>query len=210
VDAAGNRDPSPASYTWTIDTVPPDTSLTSTPPDPHNDNTATFSFTGSDNAGGTGATGFECQVDGSGWSSCSSPYTTLSLSDSVHTFQVRAIDGADNTDATPAAYTWTIDTALPDTSLTSTPTDPDNDDTPTFTFTGEDPGGSGVTGFECQVDGSGWSSCSSPHTTAPLGDGAHTFEVRAMDKAGNRDPSPASHTWTVDTSPRIYLPFVRR
>ncbi|MHC1763418.1 MAG: putative Ig domain-containing protein [Verrucomicrobiia bacterium] len=32
-------------------------------------------------------------------------------------------------------------------------------------------------------------------------DGPHTFEVRAIDLAGNADPSPSFYTWTVDTSP---------
>jgi hypothetical protein len=200
VDEAGNPDATPASYTWTIDTVPPDTSLTSTPPDPDNDNTPAFSFTGSD-PGGSGVDGFECQVDGSGWTSCSSPHTTPGLSDGPHTFEVRAIDSAGNTDATPASYTWTIDTAPLDTSFISTPPDPDNDDTPTFSFTGSDSDGNGLAGFECQVDGSGWYSCTSPYTTASLSDGAHTVEVRAVDEAGNRDPSPVSHTWTIDTVP---------
>ncbi len=41
--------------------------------------------------------------------------------------------------------------------------------------------------------------CDSPHTTGTLGDGEHTLEVRAYDPAGNRDPTPASHTFIVDT-----------
>ena len=200
VDKAGNRDETPASQTWTIDTTTPDTSLTSTPPNPDSDNIATFTFTGSD-PGGSGVAGFECQVDGSGWANCSSPYTTPGLSDGSHTFEVRAMDNAGNTDDRPASYTWTIESGPLDTTLTSTPPNPDNDPTPTFTFSGNDSAGNGVVGFECRVDDGDWYSCTSPHTTAPLSDGAHTFAVRAVDEAGNRDPSPVSHTWTIDTVP---------
>ena len=42
-------------------------------------------------------------------------------------------------------------------------------------------------------------SCTSGHTTAALGDGPHTFEVRTIDPAGNVDPTPASRNFTVNT-----------
>ena len=38
-----------------------------------------------------------------------------------------------------------------------------------------------------------------PKTYANLPAGPHTFSVRAIDAAGNVDPSPASYSWTVDT-----------
>src|SRR5256885_10471843 len=31
-DPAGNTDPTPASYAWTVDTTPPDTTITAAPP----------------------------------------------------------------------------------------------------------------------------------------------------------------------------------
>ena len=43
--------------------------------------------------------------------------------------------------------------------------------------------------------------CSSPQPYSSLADGAHTFEVRATDPAGNTDPTPASGSFTVDTAP---------
>ena len=36
---------------------------------------------------------------------------------------------------------------------------------------------------------------------AALTDGPHTFEVRATDSVGNTDPTPATRTFTVDTTP---------
>ena len=44
-DAAGNIDTTPASYAWTLDSVPPETLITSNPPALTNSTSATFSFT---------------------------------------------------------------------------------------------------------------------------------------------------------------------
>src|SRR5205807_2039222 len=126
--------------------------------------------------------------------SCTSPHTTASLTDGSHSFDVRAIDQAGNTDPTPASHTWTVDLTAPQTTIDASTSSPSNDATPTFSFGSSEPGSS----FACRVDGGGWSSCTSPHTTAALGDGSHTFDVRATDQAGNTDATPASFTWTID------------
>ena len=64
-----------------------------------------------------------------------------------------------------------------------------------FTFSADEPGT-----FQCSVDGGAMSTCSSPATIGPLSDGAHTFQVRAIDLSGNVDASPASRSFTVDTT----------
>jgi uncharacterized delta-60 repeat protein len=92
--------------------------------------------------------------------------------------------------------TASTDTLPPDTSIDSGPAGATGDSTPTFGFSSE----AGAS-FECRVGTAAFAPCSSPHTTAALGDGQHTLEVRATDAAGNVDASPASRTFTVDTSP---------
>ena len=201
-DAATNVDASPASHTWTVDTTAPDTTLTSTPANPSASGDASFAF--SSEAGAT----FECKLDTAVFAACTSPKSYSGLSDGSHTFSVRAKDAAGNTDATPASFTWTIDTVPddttpPETTIDSGPSGLTNSPDATFTFSGDDGAGSGLAAFECQRDSGGWATCASPRSFSGLSDGAHTFEVRAVDNAGNADPTPATRTWTVDTTPPL-------
>jgi len=98
----------------------------------------------------------------------------------------------------------TIDRVAPDTSITSGPTEGStgSDSTPTFGFTGT---GSPAS-FECSVDNGAYSACTSTFTTSTLGNGAHSFRVRAKDAAGNVDATPATRNFTIsggggDTTP---------
>jgi Ca2+-binding RTX toxin-like protein len=191
-DGAGNVDASPASYTWTVDTTPPDTTITSNPSNPSS-GSVSFSFSGTDS--GTGVAGFECKLDGGSFAACTSPQNYSSLSDGSHTFQVRATDGVGNVDQTPASFTWLVDTTAPDTTITGTPPAVTGANT-SFTFTGSD-AGSGVASFECKLDGGSFAACTSPQSYTGLSAGGHTFQVRAIDAVGNVDATPASHTWTV-------------
>jgi len=107
VDAAGNVDPTPASFTWYADLIAPDTTITSVVPAP-NSTSATFTFSGTDNHSAPAALTFECKLDAGTFTTCSSPKTYTGLSVGPHTFSVRATDEAGNTDATPATQTWSI------------------------------------------------------------------------------------------------------
>jgi hypothetical protein len=106
-DAAGNASAASTSTdnTVTYDTAPPDTSITAHPANATNASWASYSFSGSD-VGGSGVASFQCQLDDGGWSGCTSPKSYAGpLSDGSHTFEVRAIDAASNTDPTPASFT---------------------------------------------------------------------------------------------------------
>lgn len=56
--------------------------------------------------------------------------------------------------------------------------------------------------YECSLDGAAWSRCDGGSRFVEVSSaGPHTFKVRALDDAGNYDPSPASVTFTSDVTP---------
>jgi hypothetical protein len=85
------------------------------------------------------------------------------------------------------------DTDPPQTSFTLRPLQQTTDRTPTFRFRSDEPRST----FQCSLDGRRFRSCSSPFTTARLARGLHVLRVRARDRAGNRDPTPARDTFRV-------------
>jgi hypothetical protein len=190
-DTAGNTDATPATATWTVDSIAPDTTITAQPTNPTNQTSATFSFISSE-AGST----FMCTIDGGVNTVCTSPTTYTGLTAGSHTFTVAAHDAAGNVDASPASYTWVIDTVAPDTTITSQPTNPTTSTTATFTFTATEAGST----FQCQLDGGAYAACTTPATYTGLANGSHTFNVKATDAVGNTDATPATYTWTVNTS----------
>jgi hypothetical protein len=151
---------------------------------------ATFDVS-SNEAGST----FACSLDGATYAACSIPKTYSALADGSHTFQVRATDTAANADPTPASYTWTIDTTPPATSIgPATPAADTSSTSATFDLISNEGGST----FECRLDGGSFATCTTPQNYTGLGDGAHVFDVRASDPAGNVDTSPASYSWTID------------
>jgi HYR domain-containing protein len=68
-----------------------------------------------------------------------------------------------------------------------------------ISFTGTDL--VGVAGFRCSMDGQPPSNCSNatPTVISNLSPGTHTFQVQAIDKSGNVDPTPATFSWVVLT-----------
>ena len=97
----------------------------------------------------------------------------------------------------PAAATPPGDTFPPDTGILKGPKKKTSKRHFKFTFGGSEPG---VT-FECQLDDGGWEACTSPHRVKGLKRGKHVFAVRAIDAAGNPDPTPADRRWKVIKPP---------
>ncbi len=107
-------------------------------------------------------------------------------------------DKAGNSAAEGVVATVKVDVTLPDTSITSAPSGTTSSTSATVDLSGTD-NLSGVAGFECQFDGAPYAPCPSTTTYDGLADGIHTLLVRATDKAGNIDNTPAQAFWTVDS-----------
>jgi hypothetical protein len=138
---------------------------------------------------------FQCRLDSAPFGSCSGPgasHTTAPLADGSYTIHVRAVDAAGNPGA-HASRTFTVDTAAPQTTITSGPTGLTNDSNPEFAFASSEISSA----FECSIDDVPFVRCGPRHTTPSLSDGSHVLHVRATDPAGNTDPTPASRAFTV-------------
>ena len=173
------------------DTTAPETTIDSGPDGTVTGAAASFTFSASE----PGAS-FECSLDSAPFAACTSPQAYAGLADGAHDFRVRATDAAGNTDATPATRSWTVDTATPETTIDSGPTGTVTTDVASFTFGASEPGAS----FECSLDSAPFTACTSPRAYSGLADGAHDFRVRAIDAGGNPDPTPATRSWTIDTT----------
>jgi hypothetical protein len=195
-DAVGNTDGSPASRTFTVDTTGPQTTFVGGPAEGEgtSDTTPTFEFSSSEVA-----STFECSIDGDAAFACESPFTLSELADGEHTFAVTATDGLNNSEGAPVVRTFTVDTAAPQTAVGAGPAEGTTtaDNTPAFAFSSDAPGST----FECSIDGGAAFDCASPYTPAALADGEHTFTVTATDSSGNRDASPTTRRFTVNTAP---------
>jgi hypothetical protein len=177
--------------TFAIDTTPPDTAVASGPSAATNDSTPEFRFDSAE------AGRFACRLYSEGGSAssapfdCASPYTAQPLADGAYVFEVAAIDSAGNQDPSPSSRSFSVDTLAPETNITVGPGQT-TADTAAFVFSSDD-----ADGFECRLDSAGWEACVSPKSYSGVTVGAHTFEVRASDAAGNLESTPPAWSWRV-------------
>ncbi len=193
---ASGPDPTPASYTWTVDTTPPVTTIDTHPADPSPGATAQFTYHAANEPGSS----FKCSLDGALASSCpTSGMTYHGLADGKHTFAVEATDGAGNQQLAPTEFSWTVDNSLldttpPETTIDSTPPDPSESSSASFTYSSNEPGST----FQCSLDGAAFSACAATGISySGLVGGPHTFQVRASDSSDNTDQTPAGYSFVV-------------
>jgi hypothetical protein len=190
--------------TLTVRPVPaePATVIIGGPPRHSSTPSASFLFSGSDDQTPVLGLSYAWRLDGGSWSPWSANTTVLlpSLAQGVHTFYVKARDGAGQEDLTPASRRFVVDTSAPQTSILSGPAGTIVATTAAFTYTGTDNyTGTAQLLYSWRLDGGSWSLWSSSTTAhlTGLGHGAHVFYVKVKDEAGNEDPTPARRLFTV-------------
>jgi hypothetical protein len=99
--------------------------------------------------------------------------------------------GDETQDLCPTSAATQNECVPPNATITKGPKDKTKKKTATFEFTGAD--ARAVASFQCSLDGGAFASCTSPHTVK-VKKGKHTFQVRAIDQAGNVG-TPASDAW---------------
>jgi hypothetical protein len=179
------------------DTTAPSTTIDSVPSLFTNSDSATFTFSGTDDMSLPENLTFECALDGADWEVCTSPMTYIGLSEGFHSVYIRALDEAGNSDEPGGLYAWTVDMTSPTVTIVSAPVAYTTDTNPAFQFLGTD----NVTmtadlAYQCALDGAPYQACSSEVGWMGLGAGYHYLYVYAMDEAGN-ESTPISYGWIV-------------
>lgn len=194
--AGGLTDQSPASRMFTVDTMPPDTTITTGPTGTVTATDAKFEFTSTEPTGAT----FRCKLDAeTSFTACTSGKTYTALPLGAHTFSVVAVDAAGNVDASAATRMFTIVASSGlDTTIMSGPPALTTSTDAAFTYFASR-GGAMVAGanFDCKLDTGAFEACNGGSKTySGLADGAHSFQVRAV--VGTEvDDTPATYNWTV-------------
>ncbi len=212
-DLAGNEDPTPATRTFTVDAGAPIVTFQAPAADAYVRQAVSVQAQATD--AGSGVATLTLAVDGQPFGgvtlspappaaavTATATWITTTVADGPHTLGATATDRAGNSASTTRSVT--VDNTAPDAQISAGPGAFVNTPSVTVTFTGTDnltPVAQLV--FAWRLDGGTWSAFL-PATTATLtalADGAHTFEVKARDLAGNEDATPATRAFTVDTVP---------
>jgi Bacterial Ig-like domain len=198
VDAAGNADATPATRTWTVDTVAPAAPVITGPADGSVNGTGTVVVSGTAEPGSTVAVSDGTTQRGTGTVSGDGSWsvTLTGVADGAHSYTARATDAAGNVSAVSAAVGVTVDTTAPDTRIDSGPSGTVTSGSASFGFSSTKTGST----FQCSLDGAAYAACTSPRSYSALAEGGHSFAVYAVDSLGHVDATPATGTWTVNAT----------
>jgi hypothetical protein len=224
VDKYGNKDPTPAKFTIIIKDCKkpapgngnPETWINSvrTPAGKNIPNggstsskvvTVDFQSTATDTGKGSHV---DLKIDNGRYKAVASPKTITDLSVGKHTIYLKGVDKYGNEDPTPAKWTFTVKKdkgGYPETWINWVRATPKgvnianggstSSSTVIVDFQGTVAGrGSHI---DLKIDNGQYEPVASPHTITGLSDGPHTIYLRAVDKEGKRDPSPAQWRFTV-------------
>jgi hypothetical protein len=135
-----------------------------------------------------------------------SPKSYSGLTDGSHTFSVKATDNAGNEDATPASFTWLVDTVAP---VTTNDAPSGWKNSPVTVHLSPTDAGSGVDKTYYKVDSdASYSVGTSVVVAAPAdhsNDGIHTIHYYSTDHAGNSEADKAATVRIDTTKPTIAL-----
>jgi hypothetical protein len=101
-----------------------------------------------------------------------------------------------------------INDDAPPVTIDSAPDDPTTATEATFVFSGP-PDERGLARYECRLDMADWVACRSPQSYSVLGEGPHSFQIRAVASSG-MPGEPAGHTWSVTSDITLYLQLLVR
>lgn len=110
----------------------------------------------------------------------------------IGAFEVQATASVVGTGG-PDAGATAADTAPPNTRIEREPPERTSKRSARFRFSSTEPGSH----FQCKLDDGRFRACDSPLTRRVARGARHVFRVRAIDAAGNADPTPAQCAWLV-------------
>jgi hypothetical protein len=137
------------------------------------------------------------------------PQTITVLGVGTHTIYLRAVDQHGNVDPRPAKFTFTVKKdkggGYPDTWINWVRASPGGVNIPNGGSTSsskvavdfQDTVSGQGSHIDLKIDDGRYKPVASPHTITGLSEGTHTIYLRAEDKEGKRDPSPAQWKFTV-------------
>jgi hypothetical protein len=182
------------------DDIPPQASFSSPGGVITNDPALVVHFTSSDNLSGVDS--IICRHDTNAPVACTAMMAVNASTDGNNRIGVKVSDKAGNESA-EFVYSWLLDRAPPVVSINTKPAAITGSANAILGFSATD-ALSGIDRYLCKIDGGAEAACASPMNYAGLAEGAHKFDVRAVDRAGNIS-APVSANWSIDMSAPVLM-----